>query len=181
MKNIIIAALVGAMTLEDVNAARITQQTAQTPAEQAEAISEKAGNKNEEKENKAVIKAQAPAEAAESVKAANQAEALQKQIEARIAAEQKIKIGSTEAKPSAEEKAAALNKKITEEIEARKAQNEELINAAHAASAATAAENEERHRRLFDERTQAVANVEAETAALNAAERAQGQANAASR
>jgi hypothetical protein len=47
MKNLVIAALVGAMTLENVSATRLSQKT--TPIEAAEAIAEKAGAKNEEK------------------------------------------------------------------------------------------------------------------------------------
>jgi len=45
-----------------------------------------------------------------------------------------------------------MNKKITEEIKARKAINDEILEQAKEAAAATAAENEARYRRLHEER-----------------------------
>lgn len=97
MKSIIIACLLGAMTLEDVSALRVNQLgPKENVAEQAAAAAEKAGNVDPEKENKAVIKAEAGAEAAESAKVASEAAALQKTIEARIQAESQIKLKKDE-------------------------------------------------------------------------------------
>ena len=168
MKSIIIAALVGAMTVDDVNALRVTSVgPAATIAEQAAAIAEKAGNEDKEKENKKVIKAQAGAEQTESRNAEVAAEALNKQIEARIAAESKITLKKSEAKKlSAEEKEEALQKKITVEIKARKAIADEAIETERANSAKASAENEIRYRKMHDERKAAIAGIEAETARL---------------
>ena len=121
MKSIIIAGLLGAMTLDEVNALNIKQLAPKGGiAEQAAAIAEKAGNVDKEKENKQTIKAQAPAEQAESRAAEAQAAALTKTIEARIQAESQIKIAAKADKLSPEEREERLNKKIDEEIKARK-------------------------------------------------------------
>ena len=122
MKTIIFAALMGSLTFDDVNALRLQQLgPKENVSETAAAIAEKAGVVDEEKENKTTIKNQKPAEMQESVKAENDAAALQKTIEARIAQESQIKVTKTEAqKKSVEEKEAEMNKKITDEIKARK-------------------------------------------------------------
>jgi hypothetical protein len=63
MKSIILAALLGAMTVDDINALKLTQTgPASNVTEQAAAIAEKAGVVDKEKENKALIKSQAGAE-----------------------------------------------------------------------------------------------------------------------
>lgn len=77
-------------------------------------------------------------------------------------------------KATAEERDAALHKKITEEIKARKAINDDILEAAREQQLATNADNEARHRRLHEERKQAIANIEAETARLNDQQRQTG-------
>jgi hypothetical protein len=106
MKTIILAALLGSMTFDDVNAMRLQQLGPKTSsAEAAAAVAEKAGVVDEEKVNKQQIQKEKPAEMAESMKAENDAAALQKQIEARIAAESQIKLAKgEEAKKTEEEK-----------------------------------------------------------------------------
>ena len=70
MKTIILAALVGALTIGDVDALRVASRgPKENVAESSAAAAEKAGVIDEEKENKATIKAQGPAEAAESLTA----------------------------------------------------------------------------------------------------------------
>jgi hypothetical protein len=86
MKSIILAALLGAITFEDVNALRISAN-GPSATQQAAAAAEKAGVVDPEKGNKQVIKNQQTAEQNESKKAEQQAAALTKAIEARIAAE----------------------------------------------------------------------------------------------
>lgn len=71
-----------------------------------------------------------------------------------------------------------MNKKITEEIKARKAINDDILEKSKEAAAAAAAENEVRFRQLHEERKQAIANIEAETARINEAERQRGRAAA---
>lgn len=105
-----------------------------------------------------------------------------KTIEARIQAESQIKLKSKEEKAaSAEEREEAMNKKITEEIKARKAINDEILEQSKAAAAATAAENEARFRRLHEERKATIASIEAETARINEAERQRGRLSAEQR
>jgi hypothetical protein len=59
MKSIILAALLGAMTVEDVTALRLAQSgPASNASEVAAAAAEKAGVVDKEKENKATMKSQ---------------------------------------------------------------------------------------------------------------------------
>lgn len=122
MKTIILAALLGALTIGEIDALHVVQRgPKENVAEQAAKAAELAGNKDEEKENKETIKAQGPAEAKESLVAQDQAAALQKAIEARIQAESNQKFLKEEKKKaSKEEREEALQKRITEEIKARK-------------------------------------------------------------
>jgi hypothetical protein len=177
MKSIIIAALLGAMTFDDVNALKIDQKVVvQAPSvtEQAAAAAEKAGAKDPEKENKLVIKSQASAEQAESRAAEKQNEVLTKQIEARIAAESKIKAVPTGPVLTPEQQEEQLQKKITEEIKARKAVIDEALEKSKIKFAADSAANEARYRQIHEERKAVIASIEAETARLTANERAIG-------
>lgn len=104
------------------------------------------------------------------------AAALTKTIEARIQAESAIKLAGKADKMTPEEREEKLNKKITEEIKARKKINDDLLEASKKAAAASAAENEVRFRKLHEERKAAIANIEAETAKINDAEKQRGLA-----
>jgi len=80
-----------------------------------------------------------------------------------------------------EEKEEKLKEKITEEIKERKKINDEALEKSKEASAIAAAENEARFRKLHEERKQAIANIEAETALINEKERKAGKAAAEAR
>lgn len=75
-----------------------------------------------------------------------------------------------------EEREEKLNKKITEEIKARKKINDDLLEASKVAAAKSAAENEARFRKLHEERKATIASIEAETAKINDAEKQRGLA-----
>ena len=77
---------------------------------------------------------------------------------------------------SPEEREEKLNKKITEEIKARKKINDDLLEASKKAAAAASAENEARYRKLHEERKATIASIEAETAKINDAEKQRGLA-----
>ena len=81
-------------------------------------------------------------------------------------------------KASKEEREEALNVKITAEIKARKALADEAIDKSREEFAKASEENEIRYRKMHEERKQAVASIEAETAKLNAADRAAGKLSA---
>lgn len=176
MKSIIIAALLGAMTFDDVNALKVDQKgPVPSLAEHTATAAVKTAAKDVEAENKAVIKAQAGAEQAESRAAEKQNEILTKQIEQRIAAESKIKINKGGVELTPEQKEEALQKKITEEIKARKAVIDEALEKSKIKFAADAAATEARYKRMHEERKATIAGIEAETARLAADERAIAQ------
>jgi hypothetical protein len=160
---------VGALTIDEIVALRIDQKgPVATVADQAAAVAEKAGAKDAEKENKAVIKSQQSAEQAESRAAEKQAEILTKQIEQRIAAESQVKVNKDVKKLTPEQQEEQLQKKITEEIKARKAVVDEALEKSKEKFAADAAANEARFRKIHEERKATIASIEAETARIAA-------------
>lgn len=160
MKSIIIAALLGTMAAVQIR---------ETPAEQEAA--------DLEKKNQAVIKAESGAEAEESKKAEAAAKANAAAMEAAIQAAMKEK-GPKDDKPkkTEEEKKAEELAKVTAEIKARKAINDEILAKAAAAAAAQAAEDEKRMRAKKDELKKVIQDGEREIAVLNENEAAQGRA-----
>jgi hypothetical protein len=78
-------------------------------------------------------------------------------------------------KATKEEREAALQKKITEEIKARKEISDEAIAKQREEYVKSKAEDEIRFRKLHEERKGAIAAIEAETAQINAKEAAAGR------